>query len=120
VIEVESNEYTTCSSKIKIRWRKSKGQKGIKEDKKRVHTKQKLNIYILCSENWDLISIFRLEMKFLFQCPCCSCFCFMKPKAGSAKVKEVKEVKKAKEVKEPTKEVKEATKEEKIEEKKDQ
>jgi hypothetical protein len=23
VIEVESNEYTTCSSKIKIRWRKS-------------------------------------------------------------------------------------------------
>ncbi|PWA36749.1 hypothetical protein CTI12_AA568730 [Artemisia annua] len=24
-------------------------------------------------------------MKFLFQCPCCSCFCFMKPKAGKPK-----------------------------------
>jgi hypothetical protein len=36
---MESNEYTAYSSKIKIRWRKNKGQKGIKEDKKRVHTK---------------------------------------------------------------------------------
>ncbi|CAN0920279.1 hypothetical protein LINGRAHAP2_LOCUS31944 [Linum grandiflorum] len=26
-------------------------------------------------------------MKFLFQCPCCSCFCFMKPKAGKPRVK---------------------------------
>jgi hypothetical protein len=113
-MNIQLNAY----SKIKIRWRKSKGQKGIKEDKKRVHTKS-LTLTFLVEKNWDL-SIFRLEMKFLFQCPCCSCFCFMKPKAGSAKVKEVKEVKKAKEVKAPTKEVKEATKEEKIEEKKDQ
>ncbi|KAI5571521.1 hypothetical protein POPTR_011G117001v4 [Populus trichocarpa] len=34
-------------------------------------------------------------MKFLFQCPCCSCFCFMKPKQGRPKVKETtKEAKK--------------------------
>ncbi|XP_017424651.1 uncharacterized protein LOC124840184 [Vigna umbellata] len=43
-------------------------------------------------------------MKFLFQCPCCSCFCFMKPKQGKPKIKE-----------EPKKEVKET----KVEEKKD-
>ncbi|KAK7335145.1 hypothetical protein VNO80_26921 [Phaseolus coccineus] len=46
-------------------------------------------------------------MKFLFQCPCCSCFCFMKPKQGKAKVKEAK------------KEVKETKVEQKVEEKKD-
>jgi hypothetical protein len=34
-MNIQLNAY----SKIKIRWRKSKGQKGIKEDKKRVHTK---------------------------------------------------------------------------------
>ncbi|KAK7324563.1 hypothetical protein VNO77_28229 [Canavalia gladiata] len=49
-------------------------------------------------------------MKFLFQCPCCSCFCFMKPKKGKPKVKEVKETKEEKI---------EAKIEEKIEEKKD-
>ncbi|KAF5178591.1 hypothetical protein FRX31_031822 [Thalictrum thalictroides] len=27
-------------------------------------------------------------MKFLFQCPCCACFCFMKPKTGKPKAKE--------------------------------
>uniref|UniRef100_A0A7N0RE57 Uncharacterized protein n=1 Tax=Kalanchoe fedtschenkoi TaxID=63787 RepID=A0A7N0RE57_KALFE len=27
-------------------------------------------------------------MKFLFQCPCCSCFCFMKAKKGKPKVVE--------------------------------
>ncbi|KAJ6979895.1 hypothetical protein NC653_027895 [Populus alba x Populus x berolinensis] len=34
-------------------------------------------------------------MKFLFQCPCCSCFCFMKPKQGRPKAKQTtKEAKK--------------------------
>ncbi|PRQ31212.1 hypothetical protein RchiOBHm_Chr5g0033001 [Rosa chinensis] len=48
-------------------------------------------------------------MKFLFQCPCCSCFCFMKPKKGRAKVKATakeaaKEEKKVEEKKEEKKE----------------
>ncbi|RDX64847.1 hypothetical protein CR513_56546, partial [Mucuna pruriens] len=34
------------------------------------------------------------------KCPCCSCFCFMKPKKGKAKVKEVKETKEEKKVEE--------------------
>nr|GMC46391.1 UPF0329 protein ECU05_1680/ECU11_0050-like [Ipomoea batatas]GMC50814.1 UPF0329 protein ECU05_1680/ECU11_0050-like [Ipomoea batatas] len=29
--------------------------------------------------------LFGAAMKFLFQCPCCSCFCFMKPQAGKPK-----------------------------------
>ncbi|KAJ6770368.1 hypothetical protein OIU79_021088 [Salix purpurea] len=27
-------------------------------------------------------------MKFLFQCPCCSCFCFVRHKQGKPRVKE--------------------------------
>ncbi|GKV38307.1 hypothetical protein SLEP1_g46231 [Rubroshorea leprosula] len=38
-------------------------------------------------------------MRFLFQCPCCSCFYFMKPNKGQPKVKDAKEVKGAKEEK---------------------
>ncbi|XP_014498505.1 uncharacterized protein LOC106759707 [Vigna radiata var. radiata] len=49
-------------------------------------------------------------MKFLFQCPCCSCFCFMKPKQGKPKIKEQPKIKE-----EPKKEIKET----KVEEKKD-
>lgn len=39
-------------------------------------------------ENWDTKPIKgERAMKFLFQCPCCSCFCFMKPKKGKPQEK---------------------------------
>ncbi|KAK9265773.1 hypothetical protein L1049_003391 [Liquidambar formosana] len=53
-------------------------------------------------------------MKFLFQCPCCSCFCFLKPKKGqpAAKVQAAKEpAKAAKEAKEAPKEAAKETQE---------
>ncbi len=50
-------------------------------------------------------------MKFLFQCPCCSCFFFIKPRRGKPKVKDGKDEKK--------KEAKEEKKEDKKEDKKE-
>ncbi|KAI3712072.1 hypothetical protein L1987_70621 [Smallanthus sonchifolius] len=49
--------------------------------------------------------------RFLFQCPCCSCFCFMKPKKGKPKEKEAKP--KDKEAKPKDKESKETKPKEK-------
>ncbi|KAL5730418.1 hypothetical protein ACHQM5_003240 [Ranunculus cassubicifolius] len=43
-------------------------------------------------------------MKFLFQCPCCACFCFMKPKGGKAKEGKVAEKPKEAKVAEKPKE----------------
>ncbi|KAK1414314.1 hypothetical protein QVD17_30058 [Tagetes erecta] len=57
------------------------------------------------------------EMKFLFQCPCCSCFCFLKPKKGAPKEKEAKPKDKEVKPKPKEKEAKPSEKEAKDEKK---